>query len=284
MNYTLDLWLKPGKRTLNVNIIGTDPPVKKLSEIKDYLMIYLWNILSTKVHGNPAEFSRLTVVIISEHHQTIRLTLPIDIANLLMKVPDGDFSTLNETRVVYNLSLTDPKTTGKATHPATEHFLFLEHTAEESPPPQVMLKAVTKALAPLGLQAIFIDTRFSKDTDVQTALASFHVGFNLSDEDRQRTVNEFTKIKIITIEKVRFTIHFSRSFMSRANICADCYTWIRWPTDEQTSSFSADNYTHCVQCAKERAKKEAYPKVSAAAKKRSSDAFFEAAMKKVQKQ
>ena len=99
MNYTLDLWLKPGKRTLNVNIISTDPPVKKLSEIKDYLMVYLWNTMSSKVEGDPAGFSRLTTVAISEHHQLIRLTLPQDITSLLMKAPDGEFFTLNETKV-----------------------------------------------------------------------------------------------------------------------------------------------------------------------------------------
>lgn len=283
MNYTLDLWLKPGKRTLNVNIISTNPPVKKLSEIKDYLMVYIWNTMSSKVEGDPAGFARLTVVTISEHHQLIRLTLPQDIASLLMKDPNGEFSTLNETKVVYNLSLTDPKATGKATHPATEHFLFLEHTEEETPPLPVMLKAVTTVLAPLGIQVIFMDTRFSKDTDVQTALASFHIGFNLSEMGRERSVNEFTKIKRITIGKIPFTIHFSRSFMSRASICADCYTWIRWPTDEQAVSFGDDRYTQCMPCARERAKKEAHPKVSAAAKKRAADAFLEAAMKKVQK-
>ena len=281
--YSLDLWQKPGKRMLNVNIISTDPPVKELKEIKDSLMIYIWNLISPKVEGNPADFSRLTVVVISEYHQIIRLSLPSDIAKLLVKDPDGDFSTLNETKVEYNFNLADPKCIGKATHPATEHFLFLEHNSEESPPLPVMLKAVALTLAPLGLQVIFIDTRFSKDTDVETALASFHIGFNLSECDRHRSVNEFTKIKRITIEKIPFTIHFSREFMSRATICSDCYTWIRWPTDEQTTSFGSNRYTQCAPCAREREKRMARPRVSQAEKKRASNAFLEAAMKKYQK-
>ena len=54
--YSLDLWQKPGKRMMNVNIISTDPPVKELKEIKDSLMIYIWNLLSSKVEGNLTGF------------------------------------------------------------------------------------------------------------------------------------------------------------------------------------------------------------------------------------
>jgi len=49
-------------------------------------------------------------------------------------------------------------------------------------------------------------------------------------------------------------------------------------------TFGLDRYTQCAHCAREREKKMARPRVSAAEKKRASDAFFEAAMKKVQKQ
>ena len=286
MNLSLDLWSKPGKRFLNVAIISTEPQVKELKEVKDMLMIYLWDILSSKVRGNPEDFSRLTEVIFSEHHQHLQLTLPSEIVRILMETPDGEYSLLDDTTLVYNLNTDTPKTT---VHAKTEHFLHLErdHNAAESPPTKVMLKAVSLALAHLGIEAIYIDGRVSKDTEVQTALASYHIGFDLLDMthvtmNRQRTLNEFSKIKHLTIEKVPFVIRFSRTFMGVACLCSDCYVWIRWPTDEQTASFVAARYTHCVKCSQEREKRAAQgPKTNAAAKKRATANFIEAAMKKL---
>jgi hypothetical protein len=288
MNLSLDLWSKPGKRFMNVSIISTEPQVKKLTEVKDMLMIYLWEILSSKVKGNPEDFSKLTEVTISEFHQHLQLTLPHEIVRILMETPNGEYPTLNDTKVVYTLNTDDPGTT---VHANTEHFLFLErnHNSAESPPAKVMLKAVTLTLAHLGIEARYIDGRLSKDTEVQTALASYHVGFDLLDlshviMNRTRTLNEFTKIKHLTIEKVPFVIKFSRAFMGLACLCSDCYIWVRWPTEEQTASFGAARYTHCAPCAQTREKRAAEgPKMNAAAKKRATTNFIEAAQKKLKK-
>ena len=285
---SLDLWSKPGKRFLNVAIVSTEPQVKELKEVKDMLMIYLWDLLSSKVQGNPGDFSKLTEVIFSEYHQHLQLTLPQEIVRILMENPDGEYSLLNDTKVVYNLNTDDPKTT---VHAKTEHFLHLErdHNSAESPPAKVMLKAVTLALTHLGIEAIYIDGRVSKDTKVPTALASYHIGFDLLDMthvimNRQRTLNEFSKIKHLTIEKVPFVIKFSRTFMALACLCSDCYVWVRWPTDEQTASFGAARYTHCAKCSQEREKRATQgPKANAAAQKRASASFIEAAMKKLKK-
>ena len=65
MKYSLDDWPKTGKRPMTVTIIDTSPPVTKLMAIKDFLMIYLWDIISGQVAGNAIEFSRRAR---SHHH------------------------------------------------------------------------------------------------------------------------------------------------------------------------------------------------------------------------
>ena len=46
----------------------------KITEIKDFLMIYLWNLISDQVAGNAIEFSKRTEVIISEQKRDFELT------------------------------------------------------------------------------------------------------------------------------------------------------------------------------------------------------------------
>ena len=46
-----------------------------------------------------------------------------------------------------------------------------------------------------------------------------------------------------------FELKLSRTFMALACLCADCYTWIKWPTDLQTASFGEQKYTRSARSA-----------------------------------
>ena len=56
----------------------------KITEIKDFLMIYLWNLISDQVAGNTIEFSKRTEVIISEQKRDFELTLSAAVIAIFM--------------------------------------------------------------------------------------------------------------------------------------------------------------------------------------------------------
>ena len=60
---------------------------------------------------------------------------------------------------------------------------------------------------------------------------------------------EFCKIKMVTVGDTPFELKLSRTFMALACLCADCYTWIKWPTDLQTASFGEQKYTRSARSA-----------------------------------
>ena len=61
MQHSLDDWAKSGKRPMtSITITDTSPPITKVTEIKDFAMIYLWNLISDHVAGNAIEFSKRT--------------------------------------------------------------------------------------------------------------------------------------------------------------------------------------------------------------------------------
>ena len=75
MQHSLDDWAKSGKRPMtSITITDTSPPITKVTEIKDFAMIYLWNLISDQVAGNAIEFSKRTEVIISEQKRDFELT------------------------------------------------------------------------------------------------------------------------------------------------------------------------------------------------------------------
>ena len=85
MQHSLDDWAKPGKRPMTITITDTSPPITKVTEIKDFAMIYLWSLISDHVAGNAIEFSKRTDVIISEQKKELELTLPTAIIAIFIE-------------------------------------------------------------------------------------------------------------------------------------------------------------------------------------------------------
>jgi len=282
---SLNDWSKPDKCPMTVTIIDTEPKETKMENLKDFLMIFLWTRLEDQVTGDPMSFSRLTEVTISEIKQDFELILPRAIIEILMTNPEGTYTTLNCTQVTYTLSVSDPKNGKKPAHIPTEHFLhaYRQRGYKESPPSQIVLNVFTRALAPLGMKILKADAQYSKTTMVPTLMGKYHVGFDLSNYPRERTLTEFSKIKTITVVDVPFDIKLSRDFCALACLCGDCYTWIRWPDPTQTASFNNQVYTYCTQCAKKKLVEETHPKQNPADKKRAAERFLQDALKKLAK-
>ena len=282
---SLNDWNKPDKCPMTVTIIDTAPRETKMENLKDFLMIYLWTLLEDQVTGDPLSFSRLTEVTISEIKQDFELLLPMAIIEILMKNPEGTYSTLNCTQVTYTFSVSDPKNGKKPAHIPTEHFLhaYRQRGYKESPPSQTVLNVFARTLAPLGMKILKADAQYSKNTMVPTLMGKYHVGFDLSNDLRERTLTEFSKIKTITVVDVPFDIKLSRDFCALACLCGDCYAWIRWPDPAQTASFNNQMYTYCAQCAKKKLVEETHPKQNPADRKRAAERFLQDALKKLAK-
>ena len=62
-------------------------------------------------------------------------------------------------------------------------------------------------------------------------------------------MNEFSKIKTLTVGEIPFDLKFSRTFLALACLCSECYIWIKYPNEPQTASFGAQKYTYCEPCA-----------------------------------
>ena len=74
----------------------------------------------------------------------------------------------------------------KPAHVKTGHFLHAMRQrgyseSLKSPPVNVMLNAIGRALAPLGIKALMMEPLHSKDTLIPTAMGKYHVGFDLTD-------------------------------------------------------------------------------------------------------
>ena len=282
---SLNDWNKPDKCPMTVTIIDTAPRETKMENLKDFLMIYLWTLLEDQVTGDPISFSRLTEVTISEIKQDFELLLPMAIIEILMKNPEGTYSTLSCTQVTYTFSVSDPKNGKKPAHIPTEHFLhaYRQRGYKESPPSQTVLNVFARTLAPLGMKILKADAQYSKNTMVPTLMGKYHVGFDLSNDPRERTLTEFSKIKTITVVDVPFDIKLSRDFCALACLCGDCYAWIRWPDPTQAASFNNQMYTYCAQCAKKKLVEETHPKQNPADRKRAAERFLQDALKKLAK-
>ena len=86
-----------------------------------------------------------------------------------------------------------------------------------------MLNAIGRALAPLGIKVLMIEPLYSKDTLIQTATGKYHVGFDLTDHkdpahNRDRTTNEFGKVKTLNIGAIPFELKFSRTFLAHCGV------------------------------------------------------------------
>ena len=204
IQHSLDDWAKPGKRPMTITITNTVPPITKVTEIKDFTMIYLWSLTSDLVAGSAVELSKRTDVIISEQKKDIELTLPTAIIDIFMERQEGSFTTNDDVpwsaghlhhRHERVYASKDGK---KPAHVKTDHVLHAvrQRGYSESPPVNVMLNAIGRALAPLGIKALMMEPLHSKDTLIPTAMGKYHVGFDLTDHkdpahnSQQRTHHE----------------------------------------------------------------------------------------------
>ena len=158
MKYSLDDWPKTGKRPMTVTIIDTSPPVTKLMAIKDFLMIYLWDIISGQVAGNAIEFSRRA----QSHHHGAEERLRADPADGHRHLHGEPRWHLHRPRRhqghlgIQPIGQNDSKDGKKPAHVKPEHFLHAvrQRGYSESPPVNVMLNVIACTLAPLGIKVL----------------------------------------------------------------------------------------------------------------------------------
>jgi hypothetical protein len=89
MIHSLNEWFKPGKRPMTFSIIDSSPPLNNIFEVKDFLMIFLWDRIKDQVTGDIIEFCKVTDVIASEQKRDFEITLPVAIIDIYLKDPDG---------------------------------------------------------------------------------------------------------------------------------------------------------------------------------------------------